>query len=199
MRLCQMLLKNKITRSPEGYALFALMCFHSARLDSKMDQNGAIIDLKHQDRSQWHFPLIRMGNDAMIKAVEEESFSRYHYEAAIAAEHLKARSFETTNWEKIFMWCENLYELLPTSITGLQMAVVQLQRNKMEEAYGLLKSIKPEDLEQRAYLYYGFLAEYHHKNGQMQKALSSIDIALEKVQNEAEKNYLLKKKQFIGG
>ncbi|MBL4663917.1 MAG: sigma-70 family RNA polymerase sigma factor [Flavobacteriaceae bacterium] len=197
MRLCQMLLKNKITRTPQAYALFALMCFHASRLDSKMDKNGAVVDLKHQDRSLWHFPLIRMGNNAMLKAVEDDQYSPYHYEAAIATEHLKARSFETTNWDKIFMWCERLYEIQPSPIASLQMAVVQLQRNKLEEAKQLLWSIQPNELVQRAYLYYGFLAEYYRKNGEKNKAIESLDIAISKAGNQAEKKYLENKKISI--
>jgi len=197
MRLCQMLLKNKITRTSQAYALFALMCFHAARLDSKMDENGAVIDLKHQNRKLWHFPLIRMGNDAMLKAVEDDQYSPYHFEAAIATEHLKARSFEATDWDKILMWCERLYEIQPSPIASLQMAVVQLQRDKMDEARDLLMGIQPDDLAQRAYLYYGFLAEYYRKNGEKERAIESLEIAISKVGNQAEKEYLEKKKTSI--
>ena len=197
LRLCQMLLTNKITQTSQAYALFALMCFHAARLDSKIDENGAVVDLKHQNRSLWHFPLIRMGNDAMLRAVEEDEYSTYHFEAAIAAEHLRARTFEKTDWDKILMWCERLYEIQPTPFTSLQLASVQLQRNHLEEANELLKGVDPSDLGQRGYLYYGFQAEYYRKMGDVAKAIICLDLAILTVRNHSEKKYLEKKKNSI--
>ena len=197
MRLCQILLANKITRTPNAYALYALMCFHACRLKSKTNDQGDIIDLRDQDRSLWYFPLIRMGNDSMEKAVETETFSQYHYEAAIAAEHLKARTFESTNWDKILMWCERLNGIRPGAVTKLQLAVVQLQREKFEDAFEMLSNIDPSDLEQRVYLYYGSLSEYYKKTGRTEEALKSLENALETVRNEAEKKYLIQKKEAL--
>ncbi|MEM7185530.1 MAG: sigma-70 family RNA polymerase sigma factor [Bacteroidota bacterium] len=199
MRLGQMLLTHSLTRTPNAYALFSLMCFHAARLKSKTNADGEIVDLRHQDRSMWHFPLIRMGHDTMEKAVETEDYSRYHFEAAIAAEHLKARSFEATRWEKILMWCERLNHVAPGVITSLQLAVVLLQCERWEEALELLESIDPKALEQRSYLYFGSLAEYHLKTGNSTLAIDCLDEALETVQNEAEKRYLLQKKKTLQG
>jgi len=194
LRLCGMLLKNKFTSFPKTYALYALMCFHSSRLDSKLNEENEIIDLKSQDRKKWYGPLIYLGNQAMMKAVEEEQFSSYHYEAAIAAEHLKAPSFEKTDWDKILIWYQKLFEIQPSAFNQLNIANIQIQREEFEEALRLLNEVNPSDLEQRAYLYYGVKAEYFAQTEQFKKAIQSIDAALELVRNEAEKNYLIQKK-----
>lgn len=194
LRLSKMLLQNPFTNRPAAYALFALMCFHSARLDSKVNPDHELIDLKRQDRSQWHFPLIALGNTAMHKAVETNTFSSYHYEAAIAAEHLKAATFAATDWDQILRWYQKLYDLQPSAVHLLNMAIVQLQRGEYESAHQLLQKISPGDLEQRAYLYYGSFAEYFTRCGQPAKALQNINTALQLVRNEAEKQFLLKKK-----
>ena len=65
---------------------------------------------RNQDRRQWHLPLIMLGHQAMTKAVDTNEYTTFHYEAAIAAEHLKAATFEATNWNKILMWYEKLYD-----------------------------------------------------------------------------------------
>ncbi|MCC1483689.1 RNA polymerase sigma factor [Winogradskyella immobilis] len=194
MRLCQLLLKRKDTRSPETYALFALMCFHSARLETKVGVNNEILGLKQQDRSLWHFPLIELGNNTMHKAVETESFSCYHYEAAIAAEHLRAKTFEDTNWNKILKWYEALDQLQPMSSHQLTMAVICLQKEDYDGAKDHLKKINPEDFEQRKYLYYATKADYYFNIKMLEKALTNIDIAIENVTNNLERDYLLKKK-----
>ncbi len=197
LRLCRMVLTNSFTRQPPAYALFALMCFHSARLDSKINEANEIIDLKNQDRKKWYFPLMKLGSEAMNKAVETEVFTSYHYEAAIAVEHLKAPNFAATDWTKILKWYEQLYQLQPSPFNLLNRAMVQLQRTKYAKTLALLKQINPKDLEQRAYLFYGAYAEYFVLTGKGKRALESIDTALALVRNEAERAFLLKKRTDI--
>ena len=194
MRLCKLLLKNEHTQTSESYALFALMCFHSARLDTKTNTENEILDLKNQDRSQWYLPLIQLGNIIMHKAVNVTSFSCYHYEAAIAAEHLRATSFEHTNWEKILYWYQCLYKLQPMPTHLLTMAVVCMQKEDYYSAKNYLDKLNPQDFEQRIYLYYGTKADYYNVIDNNKKALFNIDLALETVNNSLEKEYLLKKK-----
>lgn len=194
MRLCKLLLKRKQTQLPECYALFALMCFHSARLEAKMSVNNEVMDLKQQDRALWHFPLVKLGNTMMHKAVETEDFSCYHYEAAIAAEHLRAKTFADTNWNKILKWYEALFNLQPMPSHLLTMAVICIQTKDYEKANKYFNELQPKDLEQRAYLYYAAKADYYAETGNLDKALIQIDLALETVTNNLEKEYLVKKK-----
>ncbi|MEM9680385.1 MAG: sigma-70 family RNA polymerase sigma factor [Bacteroidota bacterium] len=197
MRLCKILLKTEHTRTSATYALFALMCFHSARLDSKTTTENEILDLEHQDRSQWHFPLIELGNTMMYKATEAEIFSSYHYEAAIAAEHLKARHFKDTDWRKIRYWYECLYNIQPMPTHLLTMSVVSLQMQDHETSKRYLDQLSAEDFAHRAYLYYGTLSDYYTATNQKQLALDHIQKALDHVTNTLEKAYLLKKKRDL--
>ncbi len=193
MRLCKLLLKHKQTRLPESYALCALMCFHSSRLEAKMSVDNELLDLRQQDRSLWHFPLVQLGNTMMHKAVETEHFSCYHYEAAIAAEHLRAATFEDTNWDKILQWYEALYSLQPMPSHLLTMAVICIQNKEYIKADNYFKQLQPEALEQRAYLYYAAKADYYAETSNFKDALLQIDLALKTVINTLEKDYLLKK------
>lgn len=195
MRLCQMLLKNTHTRTSAVYALFALMCFHSARLEAKTNSENEILDLKHQDRSLWHFPLVQLGNTMMNKAVSDTEFSCYHYEAAIAAEHLQASSFEETNWSKILHWYECLYTIQPMPIYLVTMAVVCLQNLDLTKAKNYLDQVEANDLSQRSYLYYGTLSDYYYATKDIKKAIINIDLALATVINALEKEYLEKKRK----
>ncbi len=197
MRLCQMLLKNSFTETPKTHALFGLMCFHAARMEGKLNEENEIIDLKNQDRSKWFGPLVIIGNQAMIKAVESGEYSTYHYEAAIAAEHLKAKTFEETDWSQIHNYYQQLYELQPTEFNLLNIAFVKMQLGKLEESKAILESFHPKDLEQRAYLYHGAFAEYHLLKNEKSKALNCLDEALKLVKNEAEKRYLEEKRESI--
>lgn len=196
IRLCGLVLKNKKTATENVHALFALMCFHAARLESRIDDAGNIIDLKNQDRSKWHFPLIQLGDQMMIKAVEKGKYSSYHYEAAIAAEHLSATSFETTDWNRILGFYDQLYKLQYSAFALLNKAIVLIQLERWEEATAVLDEIAPDELEQRAYLYHGTLAELFTQTNQKELALEQYDKAIALVTNEAESAYLKQKKKI---
>lgn len=197
MRLCKMLLKNQHTRTSETYALFALMCFHSARLESKINTQNEILDLEHQDRSLWHFPLIELGNTMMYKATEENTFSYYHYEAAIASEHLKAKTFTDTNWDKILYWYECLNAMQPMKTNQLTMAVICIQKKDIPKAEAYLNNLHPNDFVQRKYLFYGAKSDLFLLKQEYSKALEHNNLAIENVSNSLEKEYLIKKRKCI--
>ena len=197
MRLCKMLLKNENTRTSAVYALLALMCFHAARLDAKLNSENELIDLKTQDRGKWYFPYIEFGNTMMNKAVENEEYTSYHYEAAIAAEHVRAKRFEDTRWDKILYWYQCLYHIQPMPIHLLNMSVVCLQNKSFDQAKEFLDQISPSDFSQRAYLYYGALADYHFVMKEESDALIQLDLALATVTNEMEKKYIQRKKMNL--
>lgn len=194
LRLSKILTTNEHTRTPGVYALFALLCFQSSRIDSKIKEDGEIIDLEHQDRSLWFWPLVELGNHAMMRATKTDNRSIYHYEAAIIAEHLKAKSFDQTDWSQIHTYYKLLYDLQPSHINLLNIAYVKLKLGKLEKAHQLLEQIEADKLEQRSYLYYGVLAEYHKLKKEPQKAITYINLALEKVNNKSERKYLEKKR-----
>ncbi len=197
IRLCQMLLKNKLTKTPEAYALCALMYFHSARLDTKTNAENMLLDLKTQDRSQWYVPLIKLGHAMMNKAVETSEFSRYHYEAAIASEHLKVSCFEDTNWDNILHWYQCLNTLQPMPAHLLTMAVICIQNKDYNKAKDYFDRLNPENLAQRSYLYYAAKADYFTVLNNANEAITYIDLAINRVTNLQEKDYLLKKKSLI--
>lgn len=197
IRLCKLLLKKEQFRSGSLYALFALLCFHASRLESKINLNNELVDMKEQDRSKWYFPLIQMGNAAMNKALEYDDTSIYHYEAAIAGEHIRAKTFKETNWENILGYYNTLQEIQSNTFTSLNMAIVNLQLDRFVEAKRLLDDIEISNLEQREYLFYGCYAEYYAKRDDLVLAISYLDKAILKTSNSLEKGYLLKKKKGL--
>ena len=193
-RLCQLLLKKEQFRSGSLYAFFALLCFHMSRLESKVSSDNQIVNLQFQDRTKWYFPLIKMGNSAMLKATEYEDTSVYHYEVAIASEHLNAKTFKDTNWKNISYWYEQLYMFKPNMFTLLNHATVCLQLSDFEKTHQLLKRIDVAELGQRAYLYYGCYAEYYMKIGEKSLAISFLDKALAETTNTLERDFLMGRK-----
>lgn len=195
IRLSRCVLKKPITAIPKSHALFALLCFQTSRLKSKVSDTGEIISLREQDRTKWHLSLIEIGHLAMQKAMNTEMLTSYHYEAAIAAEHVQANSYDETNWDLLSTWYEGLIGLEKSPFHLLSMAIVQIERKNFAAAKSLLQSIKPETLEQWRYLYFGAYAEYELAANNSLEAINYMDKAIDKADNKAVKIYLLKQRE----
>ncbi len=193
LRLCKLLLSKENFRSGAIYALFALLCFNSSRLESKVS-NQEIVDLKNQDRSQWYLPLIQLGRDSLMRSLADfEDRSAYHYEALIAYEHIKASSFEATDWSAILDYYQQLYKLLPHDAVLLSRASVLLQMKKFEAARQTLNQIEASKLAARAYLYEAAWAELYSADAQWEQAKEHLQKAIKSCSNQLEQDYLKKK------
>lgn len=192
MYLCSLLCNSLYTQLPEVFAAMALMCFHAARIDSRIDNNGEIILLSHQDRSKWDAGLIATANDFMNKAAFGDSLSSYHIEAAIACEHCSAPSFDETNWQKILAYYNMLAVIHPSS-------VVMLNRiTAVYKVYGTEKTL-PEiqaspflkDWEKN-YLYHSLMGDIYAGNN-INMARTFYETAIRLTKSEAEKKLLQRK------
>ena len=112
VRLALLLAEHPLTRGGETAALLSLLLFHAARLDARIDEDGAMLLLKEQDRSRWDRRLLVEAYHWLEVAAQGSEVTRYHAEALIAAEHCGARSIESTNWERIVQ----AYDLLCFSL-----------------------------------------------------------------------------------
>ncbi len=126
MRLTRLLLEH-FEDYPRLFALIALMCFHAARFEARIDQNGAIVIFEDQNRDLWDQKLIAAGMRYLGQAARGGQLSEYHLEAGIAAEHCLAGSFAMTNWQSVYQQYELLYRLKPNPIIRLNMAIIRGQ------------------------------------------------------------------------
>src|SRR5262249_30262081 len=83
-RLCHLLCSHPRFRTPAADALLALMLFHAARLESRLDQGGSVLLLEEQDRSKWDPELIGCARQFLARSAEGTVISTFHLEAAIA-------------------------------------------------------------------------------------------------------------------
>jgi RNA polymerase sigma factor (sigma-70 family) len=197
LRLCKLLLSKESFRSGALYGLFALLCYNSARIDAKV-QGGKVIDLKNQDRSIWYTPLIELGHNALSKGFEHYTDrSSYHFEALIAAEHLRAKTFAETDWSMIIRYYDMMYAYLKSAHIPLAQCNAHLQLKNLSAARDVLHSFKPEALGQRAYLYHATYADYHILNGEKTEGIKQLEKAIKLCSNQLELNFLARKRQEI--
>ena len=191
--LAQLLIDNEHTRQPAVYALLALICFHTARSDSRLSPAGEIILLPDQDRSQWHAGLIQQGTYYLNHASYGPTMSHYHLEAAIAHEHCTAASFETTNWGHILRYYNWLYALAPSPVTALNKAIVVMQLEGPQAALLELEAIPFKNKIADYYLYHSLLGEIQDRLGERHLAKVHFMKAMQRTRSEAERKVQEKK------
>jgi RNA polymerase sigma factor (sigma-70 family) len=191
--LCKLLAENSNTQIPETFALMALMCFHSSRIDSRLTAEGEIILLPYQDRSKWNSVLIERANEYMNRAAYGDSVSAYHIEAAIAYEHCTAKSFDQTNWKKILELYEWLCKIYSSPVSELNMAVAVMQVYGAEAALQSIEKIQDSKKLESFYLYHSLLGEIHSRLNNNVKAKKYFETAVKLTQSETEKKMIKEK------
>jgi RNA polymerase sigma-70 factor (ECF subfamily) len=126
-RLCHLLCCHPRFRTPATDALMALMLFHAARLESRLDLRGSVLLLDEQDRSQWDQQLIRRAQEFLAQSAEGTSISPFHLEAAIACHHCTAKSLAETDWRAVLRLYDALLTQQPSAVYLLNRAIVVAQ------------------------------------------------------------------------
>ncbi|PWT73449.1 MAG: RNA polymerase subunit sigma [Bacteroidetes bacterium] len=118
IRLCYMLVENPFTNRPQVNALLALMCFHSSRLDARVDENGSLILYDEQDTTLWNTELISKGGYFLMQAYTGDVISKYHLEANIAYWNTR-KSDSHEKWENILQLYNQLLRIEYSPVAAL--------------------------------------------------------------------------------
>lgn len=103
--------------------LLALMLLHDARRAGRETTAGDIVLLEEQDRSRWDRAQIDEGLDLVEAALRVPGRPQaYVVQAAIAALHARAPSFEQTDWPQIAGLYEVLLRINPSPVIELNHA-----------------------------------------------------------------------------
>jgi len=190
IRLCGLLSSHRYTALPRVRALLSLMYFQASRLNTRMDDQGNIILLKHQDRGKWNRMFIEKGFEQLEAAAEPYEVTTYHIEAAIASLHASSPSFEQTDWKSIYHLYEMLYQLQPNPVVAMNKAIASAFAISREHALHELQQIR--GLEQH-HLYYASLGEMYLESSEKETARKYFEKALDLTDSVSERKLLLRK------
>ncbi len=109
--------------SPEVGGLLALMLFQRARFAGRVDDDGELVLLQHQDRSLWDRPMIAEGSAVLTAALGRRRLGSYQLQAWIAGLHALAPSYEQTDWTTIVAAYDLLAATTGSSVVRLNRAV----------------------------------------------------------------------------
>jgi RNA polymerase sigma-70 factor (ECF subfamily) len=107
----------------ETAGLLALMLLHQGRAPGRLDPAGRPVPLADQDRSRWDRESIAEGVALLDAAMAMRSPGPYQLQAAIAALHAQAASFEQTDWTQIALLYRTLARHAPSPVVEINRAV----------------------------------------------------------------------------
>jgi RNA polymerase sigma-70 factor, ECF subfamily len=193
IRLGRQLVEHPATSTPVAHALLALMLLQAARLPARVDAAGELATLEEQDRTAWDQSMIAAGLRAFGESASGEKLTAYHVEAAIAACHAVAPSFEETNWRAIVAHYDELLALKPSPVVALNRAIAIAMADGPAAGIAEVESIA-HLASLRDYLPLATtLGELSLRAGDRAKAAAHFQRALELPGTMPEKRFLLRK------
>lgn len=172
----------------EALGLLALMRLHLARSDARFEADGSLVLLQHQDRRRWDRERIASATELLERAATIRRPGPYQLQAAIAASHAEAPSWEQTDWNEIVALYDALLVFTPSPVVRLNRAVALRQVAGASAALAEVDATAPQ-LE-GYYLFHATRADLLREIGREAEARAALERALKLTQNPAERSLL---------
>ncbi len=173
--------------------LLALMLLVDARRDTRVSATGDLVLLADQDRGRWDRREIDEGIALLVDSLRRRPADRFTVEAALAAVHAEAPSWETTDWMQIVGLYDVLWRLWPSPVVELNRAVAIGMRDGAQAGLDALAPL----LDVPSLSIYGYLsaarADFLRQLGRWEEAARAYEEALVLTNNEVERAFLLRR------
>jgi RNA polymerase sigma-70 factor (ECF subfamily) len=174
IRLCALLLEHPIGKNHQTPAPLALMLFHAACFDARLDTNGCILMLEDQDRRRWDAERIGRAAFYLSASAEGDTVSRYHLEAGIAAYQALAPSFAHTDWSAILSLYDWLIRMHPSPVYELNRAIVVAQIAGPDVGIAAIEQANGLEALKHYHLLEATLGEFHLRAGAAGEGVRSL-------------------------
>lgn len=182
------LIARLLSDQPEAVGLLALIRLHRARWASRFDAAGRLVLLQDQDRSRWDHTAIRAAARMVVDAIQHGRPGPYQLQAAIAACHAEAPSWESTDWRQILLLYDALTRMTPTPVVRLNRAIAL--SHVAGPADALLEVDGLEPALRQYHLFHATRAELLRQLGRDKEARAADSRALQLTRNPAERRLL---------
>jgi RNA polymerase sigma-70 factor (ECF subfamily) len=174
---------------PEVGGLLALMLVQHARSAARFDDRGDLVLLEHQDRSRWDTAAIREGSVLLEASMRRRSIGPYQLQAAIAALHGEAATFDDTDWKQIAALYGVLGGIDPSPVVALNRAVALGFADGPAAGLEALDEIEPGRLP-RTHLLAAARGEFLARLGRPEAARAAFVAALSTAGSATERRHL---------
>ncbi|MEV5512008.1 RNA polymerase sigma factor [Streptomyces flaveolus] len=182
-------------KEPEVHGLTALLEFQASRTAARTGPDGAPVLLKDQNRRRWNRMLIARGITALDRANAHAAGAPgpYALQAAIAACHAHAYTYEETDWARI----ATLYGLLaaraPSPVVELNRAVAVSMAEGPAPALALVDALAAEPALRGYHLLPSVRGDLLLRLGRTAEARAEFERAASLARNERERELLTRR------
>jgi len=122
LRLTRMLHRS-VPDDTETAGLLALLLLTHARTPARATPGGDLVPLAEQERTRWDHEAIREGIELITRTLHRGRVGPFQVQAAIAAVHAEAPTWEGTDWLQICLLYRTLGRLTPSPTVTLNLAI----------------------------------------------------------------------------
>jgi RNA polymerase sigma-70 factor, ECF subfamily len=195
------LLSKLVPTDPEVAGLHALLLLTDARRPSRLDHHGSPILLADQDRLKWDQPMIARGLAELARAHSFHRGGPFQFQAAIAALHATAPTFDATDWPAVLRLYDVLLLRQPSAFIALNRAIAVDHVHGPAAALAALDAIpQADDLtgDLDGYVYFHTArADVLSRLDRVDDAAAALDRAIECSTNESERSFLRRRQQNL--
>lgn len=194
------LLSALMPKEPEVHGLAALLEFQASRTTARTGPRGEPVLLRDQNRSRWNRMLIARGIKALgrAEATAAGAPGPYVLQAAIAACHAHAYSYDETDWPAI----ATLYALLaaraPSPVVELNRAVAVSMAEGPGPALEIVDALTDEPALLDYHLLPSVRGDLLARLGRTTEARAEFERAAALTRNERERELLLDRARECG-
>ncbi len=182
----------------EAQGLVALLELQASRTAARTGPDGRPVLLAQQNRRRWDRLLIRRGFAALERAGDGRSYGPYALQAAIAACHARAASYEETDWATIAALYGRLGALAPSPVVELNRAVAVSMTEGPAAALALVDALAAEPALARYHLLPSVRGDLLARLGRTEEARAEFERAAELTRNESERALLRERGRELG-
>jgi RNA polymerase sigma-70 factor (ECF subfamily) len=179
---------------PGAAALLALLLLQDSRRGARLDGEARIVLLADQDRRCWDRSAIDEGMRHLERAASAGTMTAaaaaYVLQAAIAAEHARAATWESTDWRAIVSHYDELAGVSPSPVVLVNRAVALSFADGPAAALPLLERLALDPRLGGSHLVPAALAELHQRLGQHDRAVDHCRRALARATTAPERELL---------
>ncbi len=195
IRLTALLAEHPAGNQPRTHALLALMLFSAARNAARVDDSGNLLRLKDQNRKQWNSPMIARGLFHLARSGAGKQISEFHLQAAIAACHCTAKSYNDTDWRKILSLYDRLMKFDSSPVVALNRTVAIAEVEGPQAGIEAVQAIPNLRELESYYLLHALLGEFESRLGNSRPAAVHFRRSLQLAQTRSEQEFLAKRLQ----
>lgn len=182
----------------EVRGLLALLLLHDARRETRTTAEGELVLLEDQDRARWNRAQIEEGLTLVAAALSARAAGPYVLQAAIAAEHARARRSDATDWRTIARLYDALLRARPGPVVELNRAIAVAMAEGPAAGLALVDEIaRRGDLEDY-HLRWATEADLLRRLGRREEAARCYRRALERVGTGPERRFLERRLAEMG-